>query len=123
LAAQGLGDLRLPDPDKDRRPVRWTGGLRSRSRDASPARELTALPAALSLTTADAPAAETLNEEESLAVSAGTDRVSDDALTHHCPSHQGLGATGMTGAVDTGSIADGVKNGGGKCRAHEVPTH
>ena len=27
LAVHGLGDLRLPDPDKDRQPVRWTDGL------------------------------------------------------------------------------------------------
>ena len=27
LAAQGLGDLGLPDPDKDRQLVRWADGL------------------------------------------------------------------------------------------------
>jgi hypothetical protein len=32
-----------------------------------------------------------LNEEESLAVLEDTDRVSDDALTHRCPSYKGLG--------------------------------
>ncbi len=33
LAVQGLGDLRLPDPDKDRQPVRWADGLRNLGRD------------------------------------------------------------------------------------------
>lgn len=35
LAVQGLGDLRLPDPDKDRQSV-WTDGLRGLSRNGSP---------------------------------------------------------------------------------------
>ena len=36
LAVQGLGDLRLPDPDKDRR-CGWADSLRGLSRDGSPA--------------------------------------------------------------------------------------
>ena len=36
LAVQGLGDLRLPDPDKDRQSA-WADGLRGLSRDGSPA--------------------------------------------------------------------------------------
>ena len=35
LAAQGLGDLRLPDPDKDRQSV-WADGLRGLGRDGPP---------------------------------------------------------------------------------------
>ena len=35
LAAQGLGDLRLPDPDKDRQLVREADGLRGLGRDGS----------------------------------------------------------------------------------------
>ena len=35
MAVQGLGDLRLPDPDKDRQSA-WADGLRGLSRDGSP---------------------------------------------------------------------------------------
>ena len=36
MAVQGLGDLRLPDPDKDRKLVRWTDGLTAPGRNGPP---------------------------------------------------------------------------------------
>ena len=44
LAVQGLGDLRLPDPDKDRR-CAWADGLRGLGRDGPPCERSTGVDA------------------------------------------------------------------------------